>query len=83
MVVQATVDAAGRDRHVRVLGVESLDALRGGEQAGEADMGRTFLLDAGDGGFAPRPASRPLTRFEARGERLGHQVRDLLFSREG
>ena len=38
---------------------------------------------AGDGGFAPRPASRPLTRFEARGERLGHQVRDLLFSREG
>jgi len=38
---------------------------------------------AGDGGFAPRPASRPVTRFEARGERLGHQVRDLLFSREG
>jgi tRNA (guanine-N7-)-methyltransferase len=37
----------------------------------------------GEGGFAPRPASRPLTRFEARGERLGHQVRDLLFSREG
>ncbi len=38
---------------------------------------------AGEGGFAPRPASRPVTRFEARGERLGHQVRDLLFSREG
>ena len=38
---------------------------------------------AGEGSFAPRPASRPVTRFEARGERLGHQVRDLLFSREG
>jgi len=38
---------------------------------------------AGEGGFAPRPASRPVTRFEARGERLGHQVRDLLFCREG
>jgi tRNA (guanine-N7-)-methyltransferase len=38
---------------------------------------------AGEGCFAPRPASRPVTRFEARGERLGHLVRDLLFCREG
>jgi tRNA (guanine-N7-)-methyltransferase len=30
-------------------------------------------------GYAPRPASRPLTRFEARGQRLGHGVWDLLF----
>jgi len=37
---------------------------------------------ADDGGFAPRPASRPVTRFEARGERLGHAVRDLLFCRD-
>ena len=37
---------------------------------------------AGEGCFAPRPASRPVTRFEARGERLGHQVRDLLFCRD-
>lgn len=35
-----------------------------------------------DGAYAPRPASRPLTRFEQRGARLGHGVRDLLFTRE-
>jgi tRNA (guanine-N7-)-methyltransferase len=34
-----------------------------------------------DGGFVPRPASRPKTRFEARGERLGHAVFDLAFVR--
>jgi len=32
-------------------------------------------------GFAPRPASRPLTKFESRGARLGHGVWDLLFVR--
>jgi tRNA (guanine-N7-)-methyltransferase len=32
-------------------------------------------------GYAPRPAWRPLTKFEARGLRLGHGVRDLLFTR--
>lgn len=32
-------------------------------------------------GVAPRPVSRPLTRFEARGERLGHQVFDFAFVR--
>jgi len=31
------------------------------------------------GGFAPRPAYRPLTKFERRGLDLGHQVRDLVF----
>lgn len=30
-------------------------------------------------GFAARPAARPLTKFEQRGLRLGHGVRDLLF----
>lgn len=30
-------------------------------------------------GYAARPASRPVTRFEARGERLGHEVFDLDF----
>lgn len=35
---------------------------------------------AGDG-FAARPDYRPLTRFEARGQRLGHEVRDLVFRR--
>lgn len=32
--------------------------------------------------YAPRPDSRPLTKFEARGERLGHGVWDLLFEKE-
>lgn len=36
---------------------------------------------AGPGQYAPRPAHRPLTKFEARGERLGHGVWDLLFRR--
>jgi tRNA (guanine-N7-)-methyltransferase len=35
---------------------------------------------AGPGEFAPRPESRPLTKFELRGERLGHGVWDLVFS---
>jgi tRNA (guanine-N7-)-methyltransferase len=30
-------------------------------------------------GYAPRPDSRPLTRFESRGQRLGHEVWDLSF----
>jgi len=34
-----------------------------------------------DGGCAPRPDSRPVTRFERRGQRLGHGVWDLVFSR--
>lgn len=36
---------------------------------------------AGPGCYAERPAQRPLTRFERRGERLGHRVRDLVFRR--
>ena len=32
-------------------------------------------------GFAPKPDGRPLTKFEARGLRLGHGVWDLLFRR--
>jgi tRNA (guanine-N7-)-methyltransferase len=31
--------------------------------------------------FAPRPAWRPLTKFEARGLQLGHGVHDLVFRR--
>ncbi|AZM61406.1 tRNA (guanosine(46)-N7)-methyltransferase TrmB [Streptomyces sp. WAC 01420] len=34
-----------------------------------------------DGGFAPRPEFRPLTRFEAQGLDKGHVVNDLLFRR--
>jgi tRNA (guanine-N7-)-methyltransferase len=32
-----------------------------------------------EGGYAPRPETRPLTKFEQRGERLGHGVWDLIF----
>ncbi|MEU2748536.1 tRNA (guanosine(46)-N7)-methyltransferase TrmB [Streptomyces collinus] len=34
-----------------------------------------------DGGFAPRPDFRPLTRFEGQGLDKGHVVNDLLFRR--
>lgn len=34
-----------------------------------------------DGQFASRPDDRPMTKFEQRGERLGHGVWDLLFRR--
>jgi tRNA (guanine-N7-)-methyltransferase len=32
-------------------------------------------------GYAPRPAHRPLTKFESRGLKLGHGVWDLVFRR--
>ncbi|MGI9287648.1 MAG: tRNA (guanosine(46)-N7)-methyltransferase TrmB [Pseudomonadales bacterium] len=34
---------------------------------------------AGADNFAPRPERRPLTKFEQRGQRLGHGVWDLIF----
>lgn len=34
------------------------------------------------GGYAPKPDYRPNTKFEKRGERLGHGVWDLLFTRK-
>lgn len=34
---------------------------------------------APDGGFVPRPGEREPTRFERRGERLGHEVWDLAY----
>lgn len=36
---------------------------------------------AADGGYVPRPAYRPETKFERRGTRLGHGVWDLLFEK--
>ena len=42
---------------------------------GEASLANTAA------GFAPRPAWRPLTKFEQRGLKLGHGVWDLLFTR--
>ncbi len=39
------------------------------------------LLENTAPGYAPRPAYRPLTKFEQRGLRLGHGVWDLVFRR--
>lgn len=36
---------------------------------------------AGENQFSPRPDYRPVTKFEKRGERLGHGVWDLLFKK--
>jgi len=40
-----------------------------------------LLNQAGPGNFSDRPAHRPLTKFETRGQRLGHRVQDLLFEK--
>lgn len=45
-----------------------------------ADDRYTNLSPSGD--TVPRPESRPITRFEARGHRLGHEVFDFAFRRE-
>lgn len=49
----------------------------------ENTAGPVRLADTTEGceGFAPRPAWRPLTRFENRGVKLGHGVWDLLFKK--
>lgn len=46
-------------------------------------LGECTLLRncAADGGFCREVAARGLTRFERRGNRLGHQVRELVFER--
>jgi len=40
-----------------------------------------FRNCAGSGNYSSRPGYRPVTRFEQRGLKLGHGVRDLLFER--
>ena len=40
-----------------------------------------FRNVAGDAGYAPRSEERPLTKFERRGQRLGHGVWDLAYRR--
>lgn len=40
-----------------------------------------FANTQADGGYAPRPGFRPLTRFEGQGLDKGHVVHDLLFHR--
>jgi tRNA (guanine-N7-)-methyltransferase len=52
------------------------------EQMLEVLSAEPLLVNTAEG-FAPRPPWRPLTKFEARGLRLGHGVWDLLFRRRG
>lgn len=40
-----------------------------------------FATAFAETGYAPRPEYRPITKFEKRGERLGHGVWDLLFKK--
>jgi tRNA (guanine-N7-)-methyltransferase len=45
-------------------------------------QGNTLFANLSDtGGYCPRPGWRPLTKYEQRGQRLGHGVYDLLFQR--
>lgn len=46
----------------------------------EVLSGEPTLLNSSEG-FAPRPAYRPLTKFENRGLRLGHGVWDVIFKK--
>ena len=43
------------------------------------DASSAFTSLGAESGFVARPDVRPLTRFERRGQRLGHQVWDLFF----
>ena len=45
-------------------------------------LGAAPLLENTAQDYAPRPAYRPLTKFEQRGIRLGHGVWDLVFRRK-
>jgi tRNA (guanine-N7-)-methyltransferase len=41
------------------------------------------LVNAAGAGYAERPSTRPLTKFEQRGIDRGHGVRDLVFTKRG
>ncbi|MEB0140090.1 MULTISPECIES: tRNA (guanosine(46)-N7)-methyltransferase TrmB [unclassified Undibacterium] len=47
-----------------------------------AVLGAEATLENTADGYAPRPAYRPVTKFENRGLRLGHGVWDLLFRKK-
>jgi tRNA (guanine-N7-)-methyltransferase len=40
-----------------------------------------FENSASEGDFVPRPEYRPITKFEVRGQKLGHGVWDIIFKR--
>ena len=42
---------------------------------------QSLVNRSGERQFTPRPDYRPLTKFEQRGQRLGHGVWDLIFER--
>lgn len=46
------------------------------------EVAEGYVNATGPRQYAPRPDSRPLTKFELRGQRLGHGVWDLLYRRE-
>mgnify|MGYP001814604250 CR=1 FL=1 len=48
-------------------------------ETGQSAAGWENASPTGD--YVPRPDSRPETKFERRGQRLGHDVRDLVFHR--
>ena len=66
--------SVGGTLHCATDWVDYADAML---EALEADPGLENTAD----GFAPRPAHRPVTKFEQRGLDLGHEVRDLVFRR--
>ena len=41
-----------------------------------------YQNQAGAGQYSPKPGYRPITKFERRGERLGHGVWDLIFIKQ-
>ena len=47
----------------------------------EMEQATDFRNVAGPGQYAERPAYRPTTKFERRGQRLGHGVWDLVYER--
>lgn len=47
----------------------------------ELEAEQQLVNTAGRGSYAQRPAFRPETKFERRGQRLGHGVWDLIFER--
>ncbi len=46
------------------------------------DHAEGYVNCAGKGHYSPRPEYRPFTKFEKRGERLGHGVWDLLYQKQ-
>jgi tRNA (guanine-N7-)-methyltransferase len=53
------------------------------EQMLEVLSAEPSLVNVAGSGYAERPATRPLTKFEQRGIDRGHGVRDLVFAKRG